>query len=533
MPKVLDFGLAKAWSGSDDPFAGSAPAPSQSPTLARTGTAAGLILGTAAYMAPEQARGKPVDKRSDIWSFGVVLFEMLTGRKLFDGETVTDVLAAVVRQEIDWSALPGDTPPVLRRLLRRCLERDPKKRLRDVGEARLAIDESSRGETPDATGTGSTLAASAAGPWVALRRAAPFVALAAAAAAGAGYWAGRSARPAPSMAVTHLEMGLAPAEKLGPAGRMERPYRHAVALTPDGRRLVFAGVRGETTQLYVRSLEAREAVALPGTEGADTPFLSPDGRWVAFLADGRIRKTPVDGGPVETVAELAAGARSVSPLVAPKNDLFGASWGEGDVIVFGRYNDGLWKVRAGGGTPAPLTTLGKGDLAHRLPRVLPGGKAVLFQIRGEHDSLAVVPVEGGSPRTILESAGDARPSGASAATRPRSRSGSARSFTPRRARPPPTARSSPSSATGRAPGRTSGSCPCEGTASRGPGCKPRPTRRGPSSLPTAVGWRTARTSRAGTRSTCVPSPVPERRTRSRWRGATRPSGPAAAASCSS
>ena len=406
--KVLDFGLAKAWSGNDDPFSGSSPALSQSPTLARTGTAAGLILGTAAYMSPEQARGKVLDKRSDIWSFGVVLFEMLTGRKLFDGETVTDVLAAVVRQEIDWSALPGDTPPALRRLLRRCLERDPKKRLRDVGEARLALDESSRGETPDAAGTGRTLAASPTGPWIALRRAAPFVALAAAAAAGAGYWAGRSARPASSVTVTHLEMGLAPAEKLGPAGRMERPYRHAFALTPDGRRLVFAGVRGETTQLYVRSLDAREAVALAGTEGANTPFLSPDGRWVAFLADGRIRKTPIDGGPVETVAELAGDARAVSPLVAPKDDLFGASWGEGDVIVFGRYNDGLWKVRAGGGTPAPLTTLGKGDLAHRMPRVLPGGRAVLFQVRGEHDALAVVPVEGGSPRTILEAAGDAR-----------------------------------------------------------------------------------------------------------------------------
>jgi eukaryotic-like serine/threonine-protein kinase len=406
--KVLDFGLAKAWSGNDELFSSRGSALSQSPTLARTGTAAGLILGTAAYMAPEQARGKPVDKRSDIWSFGVVLFEMLTGRKLFDGETVTDVLAAVVRQDIDWSALPADTPATLRRLMRRCLERDPKKRLRDVGEARFVLDEGSRGETTDAEGREGALVDSPATPWIGLRQVVSFVALAAAAAAGAGYWAGRTAAPAASMTVTHLEMGLAPSEKLGPVGRMERPYRHAFALTPDGRRVVFTGVRGETTQLYVRSLDAREAVALPGTEGADTPFLSPDGRWVAFLADGRIRRTPLDGGPVEIVADLTRDPRSVSPLVAPKEDLFGASWGDGDVIVFGRYNDGLWKVRAGGGTPVPLTTLGKDELAHRLPRVLPGGKAVLFHVRGPHDALAVVSVDGGAPRRILESAGDAR-----------------------------------------------------------------------------------------------------------------------------
>ena len=138
--KVLDFGLAKAWTG-DGPGGASSADLSQSPTLAHTGTAAGLILGTAAYMSPEQARGKPVDKRADIWAFGVVLFEMLTGQRLFDGETVSDVLAGVLAREIDWTALPAGTPPAVRHLLGRCLERDPRRRLRDIGDARHELDE--------------------------------------------------------------------------------------------------------------------------------------------------------------------------------------------------------------------------------------------------------------------------------------------------------------------------------------------------------------------------------------------------------
>ena len=142
--KVLDFGLAKAWAG-ESPGASSSADFSRSPTLAHSSTAAGLILGTAAYMSPEQARGKAVDKRADIWAFGVVLYEMLTGRKLFEGETVTDVLAAVVRQEIDWQALPAATPALLRRLLKSCLERDPKQRLHDVADARIVLDELLRG----------------------------------------------------------------------------------------------------------------------------------------------------------------------------------------------------------------------------------------------------------------------------------------------------------------------------------------------------------------------------------------------------
>jgi serine/threonine-protein kinase len=399
--KVLDFGLAKAWSGDAGVLSGTGGL-SQSPTLARTGTEAGLILGTAAYMAPEQARGKAVDKRADIWAFGVVLFELLTGRKLFDGETVTDVLAAVVRQEIDWSVLPVGTPAAVRRLLARCLDRDPRKRLRDVGEARLALEEAARADETLPPIPGAAPVATSGG----VRPPAWSLALALAAVAVAAFWAGRSARPGPTATpVSHLELGLAPAEKLGPPDRMQRPWRHAFALTPDGRRLVFAGERGGATQLYVRPLDAREAAPLAGTEGADTPFLSPDGQWVAFLAEGQIRKVPIDGGPVETIAGIAAGDRSVSPLVRAKEDLFGASWGEGDVIVFGRYNDGLWRVSARGGTPARLTTLAPGETAHRLPRVLPGGKAVLFRARG---ALAVAPIEGGAHRVVLEPAGDAR-----------------------------------------------------------------------------------------------------------------------------
>jgi hypothetical protein len=415
--KLLDFGLAKIF---ESEASGSSPSISYSPTLTARGTAAGVILGTAAYMSPEQARGKSVDKRTDVWAFGCVLFEMLAGKRAFEGETVSDTLAAVLMKDPDWGALPEQTPAAVRKILRRCLQRDARLRLRDIGDARLELDElSARGASslsaqlpfeentalPGPTGGRSDSAASARGG-----RRLLFVswALAAAFAAAAGALALRARAPRPADAV-RLDMSVAPAERLGPTSAFQRPYLQSFALTPDGRRVVFAGRHGEDTHLYLRPISAAEAAEIPGTAGASSPFLSPDGRWVGFLAEGEIRKTPLAGGPVVKIAELAAGGLpSPSPLMPATRDFFGASWGDDDVIVFGRYQDGLWEVPAGGGVPHRL--IGPKGEVHRLPRVLPGGKSILFSVapRGVTKISVAAMTRGGEPKILVEDATDAR-----------------------------------------------------------------------------------------------------------------------------
>ena len=244
--KVLDFGLAKAWSG--DAASGSAPDLSQSPTLAHTGTAAGLILGTAAYMSPEQARGRAVDKRADVWAFGVVLFEMLTGRRLFIGETVSDTLAAVLRQEIDWSALPAGTPPAVRALLRRCLEREPKKRLRDIGEARIAL------ESP----LGSSAIASAVAADGTRTRGAWLAWSVAAAALAAAAYLGQRSRGAAQADPPLVQLDVQLAEEL----QVPVYLGARIALSPDGRRALLRGGRGHR-------VSALPAPARPGARDPD------------------------------------------------------------------------------------------------------------------------------------------------------------------------------------------------------------------------------------------------------------------------
>jgi serine/threonine-protein kinase len=347
--KLLDFGLAKAYEGdtaaSEDV--------SQSPTLSRRMTEAGLILGTAAYMSPEQARGKKVDKRADVWAFGVVLFEMLTGRKLFDGETVSDTLAAVLRQDVDWAQLPTSTPACVRRLLRHCLERDPKQRLHDIGDARLELEEAKAepaggGELHPKTRT-SWL------PW--LVAAALGVALAVALIRGR---VGESQAP-----ITRLKVEIASSDSFPPL------WGPNVVLSPDGRTLVFAA--GDETQgrrsLFVRPLGADKAVALSGTEGAHSPFFSPDGRQVAFFAQGNLMRVPVEGGaPVKIGGGITATGR-------------GGTWSESGEIVFTpAFDQPLFRVSAEGGTPTPVTSLNAAseERSHRWPAALPGGKAVLF-----------------------------------------------------------------------------------------------------------------------------------------------------------
>ncbi len=359
--KILDFGLAKAYGGE----AQAASELSQSPTRSRQMTEAGVIFGTAAYMSPEQARGGTVDKRADIWAFGVVLFEMLTGKRLFTGETVSDTLAAVLRQEIDWKALPASTPLGLRHLLERCLNRDAKKRLRDIGEARIALEE--RLGTPDAVVVSSGVRAL---PWA--------IALAATVAAVAlwALWRG-ALQPTPPLRLS---------AELGAAASLSTDFGPAAILSPDGRLLAFVGSEGAEGRplLYLRRLEQLEAAPVSGTEGARDPFFSPDSEWIAFFADGKLKKVSVTGGAPVTLCDAA--------------DDRGGSWAEDGTIFFalgGQGRVGLLRVSSAGGTPSTLTTPDPAsqEATHRWPQALPGGKAVLYTAHstfGNYDDASLV-----------------------------------------------------------------------------------------------------------------------------------------------
>jgi eukaryotic-like serine/threonine-protein kinase len=355
--KVLDFGLAKEWT-SDASRGTSSADLSQSPTLAHTGTAAGLILGTAAYMSPEQARGRAVDRRADIWAFGVLVHEMLSGRRLFEGETVSDTLAAVLKTDVDWAALPAATPPAVRALLRRCLERDPKQRLRDIGEARVALaNVSTLGPAPEPNVAGPSRSR-AGTSWAALA----LVAVLSAAAAIA-LWT--RLRPAPLRGVTRLAIPLPPGQVLSGNG--------GPAITRDGRTLAYAA-RDATgiPRLYVRALESFEANVVSESEGAQQPFFSPDGTRVGFFARGKLLVASVAGGAPTPIADASA-----QPL--------GATWGEDDTIVFvPALSSGLLRVASSGGKPQQLTEPDEAarGYAHGRPVLLPGGRSLLFAVWG-------------------------------------------------------------------------------------------------------------------------------------------------------
>jgi serine/threonine-protein kinase len=375
--KILDFGLAKVF-GAD---AGDQNSDlSHSPTLIR-GTQAGMILGTAAYMSPEQAQGKPVDKRSDIWSFGVVLSEMLTGRQLFAGETVSDIIAAVLRDKVDWSALPADAPASLRKLLGRCLERDRKRRLRDIGDARIEIADM-LSDGPDAVPESSVTTALPKTGWRVLAWS-----LAAILAVAIGWILLRPASVAPSDPL-HLSITLQPTQELGRDGDL------LVALSPDGSRLVFEAHHGsDREQLFLRQMDRPEVTPIPGTVGAANPCFSPDGKWVLFYADNKLKKVSLAGG---------------EPQVVCDGDWGGASWGPGDTIIFARnYNTGLFRVPATGGTPEELTSpdMTKGELGHLWPQILPDGKSVLFTALSapmEKARIVVLSLETRKQRVLIE-----------------------------------------------------------------------------------------------------------------------------------
>ncbi len=341
--KVLDFGLAKAWSGdAGDMASGTSALLSQSPTLAHTGTAAGLILGTAAYMSPEQARGKAVDRRADVWAFGLVLYEMLSGRRPFGGETVTDVLASVVKDPIDWSALPAATPARLRRLLERCLERDPKQRLRDIGEARIALSDmiARPEERPQAEVVRKR--AYSLGPLA-------LVALAAAGAGAVAAWQIRPGTPVPQ--VVRLTETLSP--DFVPSGR-QRPL---LSLSPDGSRLAFV----VNQRIYMRSLDSLAASELAGTAEARSPFFSPDGTWLGFSTLSELKMIRLAGGEAVTIAELSGTA----------------SWSPDGTILVGAGFRGIVRVAATGGASQVIVAPEAG-FAYGQPQVLSGGREFLY-----------------------------------------------------------------------------------------------------------------------------------------------------------
>ena len=386
--KVLDFGLARAYA--PEPPSGSSMDLSQSPTLVHTGTQAGVILGTAAYMSPEQARGRLVDRRTDLWAFGCVLYEMLVGEALFRGDTLSDVLAAVLRAEPEWTRLPAGTPRGLEALLGRCLRKDPRQRLRDAGDARILIEEvRDAGPDPDVP--------PAARPRGAAWRTALPWALVAVLAAIAVF---RSGRPAiedrASAGLVQLSI---------PTGGLDLPILfvdHPVLdVSRDGTQVVFLSRKGTTSQLYHRRMDSLEVRPIPGTEGATSPVFSPDGQWIAFFHGGKLKRASPAGSRVLDICDVELTNR-------------GLAWGEdGHMVLSPGYQSGLIEVPASGGEPRPLTELDAeaGERTHRWPQVLPGGDLVLFTV-GYADSpnnydgasLAVYSRATGRRSNILKSA---------------------------------------------------------------------------------------------------------------------------------
>jgi eukaryotic-like serine/threonine-protein kinase len=359
--KVLDFGLAKPMtpSAAESPSdIGLSPAIMNSPTITvRPGTELGIILGTAAYMAPEQARGGPLDKRCDIWAFGVVCFEMLTGRRLFAGDTASDTLAAVLKTEIDFFALPASTQPALRQLLRRCLERNPKNRLHDIADARIVLDDLIAGRPGEDFGLPAP-APSRRARWI---TAAWVTALVVGVAAATAFVALFASRPAtqPPVPLRFSIMLAAGQELLYGANAIP-------VFSPDGGTLVFSGRMNGKPQLFRRDLSGREATAIPGTDGGDSAFFSPDGRWIGFASGGQLMKVASEGG---------------RPFrLGGQQGLCGAWLRDGTIVFTPTYSDGLFQVPSEGGTRKRLTTPDKtkGELGHWWPELLPGERHIVF-----------------------------------------------------------------------------------------------------------------------------------------------------------
>jgi serine/threonine protein kinase/Tol biopolymer transport system component len=359
--KVLDFGLAAV---PQRPADGEA---SNSPTLTMQATQAGMIMGTAGYMSPEQAAGEPVDKRADIWSFGVVLWEMLVGQRMFTGSTVAHILADVLRAPVDLDKLPKETPRAVRNLLKRCLDRDVKTRLRDVGEARIAIQ--TLGREPEPVNAAATGRLSGGWAWRAVTAAATIVA----ALAAWGWW--RQPAPEP-VAPVRFSLDAPPDTEF-------RSLYFSSAISPDGRLLVFAAQKkGSATMptLWLREMNSFTSRELPGTENGYGTFWSPDSKSIGFQADGKLKRIDL-AGSVQTLFDL--GERGFE----------GGSWNQEGVILFGLSTGGIQRISAAGGAPVPVTTLNRegstGALSHRYPHFLPDGHNFLYTQVGNLDKSGI------------------------------------------------------------------------------------------------------------------------------------------------
>jgi serine/threonine protein kinase len=372
MVKVLDFGVAKVMETS-----ASSPDPSQSPTITTpTMTQAGMILGTAAYMSPEQARGRTVDKRADIWAFGCVFYEMLTGKPAFAGETITDILSAIVKSDPDWGALPGVTPSVIRRLLKRCLDKDPNQRLHAIADARLDIAE--------AKSEPITVVSSVNG-WARRERAIAVVAAAALVAAL-------------TMTVPTIRYFRTPLTVQADAPELRLqvitpPTTDPVsmALSPDGRRLTFVATSDGTPRLWLRPLDSVTGQPLPGTDGASYPFWSPDSQSIGFFAEGKLKRIDIGGGPPQPLAD-APSAR-------------GGTWSRDGVILFGATG-GILRVPASRGEVVRVTRVVPSHTAHRFPQFLPDGRRFLYFSQGSGDGQGVFLGSLDSPETTRLTAAD-------------------------------------------------------------------------------------------------------------------------------
>jgi serine/threonine-protein kinase len=356
--KVLDFGLAKAMDGSH----GSGPQASglsQSPTITSPAMTMGqMILGTAAYMSPEQAKGKPVDQRADVWAFGCVIYEMLTGQRTFAAEDVSDTLAFVLTKEPDWNLLPATTPPSLRAVLQRCLAKDPKQRVRAVGDIHLALD--------GAFELAGRAVVDVSAP--SRRRVAALLVsctLLSGVLTGAGVWF--ATRPSGSARIHHLSMAISADAPLSTVNQF------GIAISPDAKHVAYVAIENRVRLLYLHDLGLNTAVPIQGTERANRPFFSPDGEWIGFFAGGKLKKVSVSTGVPSNICDTGA-------------TVVGGSWGEDSTIVFSSTTLGgvvsgtardarLYRVGASGGRPEQLLEDGSGQTN---PQILPGGRVILF-----------------------------------------------------------------------------------------------------------------------------------------------------------
>src|SRR5438477_9335022 len=374
--KVLDFGLAKAFAADVDTSN-----LSNSPTLSMAATNAGIIIGTAAYMSPEQARGKTVDRRADVWAFGAVLYEILTGKQAFHGEDVTEILAAVVMKEPSFEALPGKTPGLIRNLLRRCLEKNQKRRLQHIGEARIVIEDALAGAThPEllpAAQNQRVFGWTAAGVIAVL-----LLALA---------------------TVSFVHFRETPAQRPRLRLLMATPEKWVISmfsLSPYGGSVVFVAREGGQNRLWIRSLDSLQAQVMPGTEDAAYPFWSPESAFIGFFAHGSLKKIAVAGGPPVTLCAAASGR--------------GGAWNRDGVILFApNIAGGLFRVSEGGGSPVAVTKLasdGNTTDSHRHPEFLPGGNRFIYLYQGGKEEIEGIyegSLDGAPPLRILPDAANA------------------------------------------------------------------------------------------------------------------------------